>query len=64
MRSQSSTVMALQRVNPAQRFAELFRGALPVLRIFEQQGTAFGDALLARQLPTASIPQEHGGHVH
>jgi uncharacterized membrane protein len=66
--SQASTVMALQRANPAQAFGRLFSGALsvgrdhlsatvntlvlayvgaslPVLLIFENQGTSFGDAL-------------------
>jgi uncharacterized membrane protein len=66
--SQASTVLALQKAAPAQRFRELFAGALsvgrdhlsatvntlvlayvgaalPLLLIFENQGTSFGDAL-------------------
>jgi uncharacterized membrane protein len=68
--SQASTVVALQRADPAQSLGRLFGGAiavgrdhlsatvntlvlayvgaaLPVLLIFEQQGTSFGDALNA-----------------
>jgi uncharacterized membrane protein len=71
--SQASSVMALRRVNPLQRFADLYReaiaigrdhvgatvntlvlayvgAALPVLLIFETQGTGIGTAIQREQV--------------
>ena len=76
--SQASTVMAIRRANPAQRLAQLYRGALvvgrdhlgatvntlvlayagaalPILLIFSNQGTSFGEAVNREPVATEIV---------